>query len=109
MIYNKTDIKRAIEVWNLTYKQQVSIITKDVDNYDYEDNGKYWKSTDSTFMKRVWNPVVKRNFISVDGSIVSEPLSDYMLIKEIDHLEYGFGSGHDVIFYLTGKKGKENL
>ena len=28
--------------------------------------------------------------------------------KEIDHLEYGFGSGHDVIFYLTGKKGVTN-
>ena len=105
MVDNKKDVKRAIETWNLSFTQQVSIIRKDVKNYDYEDNGRYWKSTGGRFMKPVSKPIVKRSFIAVDGVVVSEPLTDYMLIKEIDHLEYGYGNGRDIIFYLTGKKG----
>ena len=105
MVNNKKEVKRAVHLWNLSFTQQVSIIRKDVYNYDYEDNGRYWKKTSGTFMKPISKPIVKRNFIAVDGVIVSEPLTDYMLIKEIDYLEYGYGNGNDIIFYLTGKKG----
>ena len=106
MIYNKKDIKRAVGIWNISYDDDFTIIVKDVKNYDYADNGFYYKSTSSPYLKRVNNPIVKRSFISVNGDIVTDPLTDYKLIKTIDSLDTDYGYGHDIVKILTGKKGK---
>ena len=106
MIYNKKDVKRAVEMWNLGYKENIEIIIKEVKNYDYkDDNGTFWKKNNNPWLKRVEKPYVKRNFIYVDGEVATEPLTDYLLIKEVDGLEWDYGSGRDIISILTGKKG----
>ena len=106
MINNKKDIKRAVEMWNLGYKENIEILVKDVKNYDYkDDNGKMWKNTGGYWCKRVFKEYVKRNLIIVDGKTATEPLTDYLLIKEVDGLEWDYGSGRDIIFILIGKKG----
>ena len=70
MIYNKKDVKRAVEMWNLGYKENIEIIVKEVKNYDYkDDNETLWKKNNSPWLKRVEKPYIKRNFIYVDGRL----------------------------------------
>ena len=87
----RAEQRHAIEMWNLTYRENVEVLSVAVPVYEV--------------YSRCIHEAAVRNFILIDGQVVTEGLTDYMLARTIEEANDAYGYGRDVIMFLSGQPG----
>ena len=101
----RAEQRHAIEMWNLTYRENVEVLSVAVPLYVYVDNGIFYVPGRGNYLTQTHRPAAVRNFILIDGQVVTEGLTDYMLARTIEEANDAYGYGRDVIMFLSGQPG----